>query len=487
MRFRLIFSILGSMTVLGGLMMIIPSLTDWFYGNKDSASIFALSSALTVAVGLIVLLLTDTRHVPLRTKEMFVTTTAIWLTFILFSSFPLYFLKIDLTFIDALFEATSGLTGTGATVIPDLDKLSHGALLWRSLMHWMGGIGILVVAILILPALQIGGMQLFNIEVSGESDRDTPTTAKNVMGICSYFVFLTVLATVCLWLAGMDMFDAVNHAMSVIATGGFSTHNESIAYYNSPTIEWILSFFMFISGLPLMLGILLFRRHFEAIRNNEQIRWFCWFVFCVMLFLIFARWYQTSFNNDQLSGILRTTIFDVLSIVTSTGFVIDNYTSWGAYASVIFLMLMFIGACTGSTSGGIKVFRFAVLMKTIRVKLRSAARPQGVFIPRYGKKPITEEVMSGVLVFMGLYALSLIGSMLLLSLYNLDLVTVFSGAVSMLSNIGPALGNMIGPDKTFALLPQGVKLIMTFLMILGRLEFVAVYILMVPFFWKKNI
>lgn len=487
MRFRLIFSILGSMTVIGGLMMVIPALVDWFYGDNDSASIFALSSVLTIAGGGIILLLTDTRHVPLRTKEMFVTTTLIWFSFVLFSAFPLYFLKIDLTFIDALFEAASGYTTTGATVIPDLDKVSRGTLLWRSLMHWMGGIGILVVAILILPTLQIGGMQLFNIEASGESSKDIPTAAKNIMGICYCFVSLTVMAAFSLWLAGMDVFDSINHAMSAISTGGFSTHNESIAYYNSPAIEWILSFFMFIAGMPLMLGILLFRRHFEAIKNNEQIKWFCWFVFSVVLFLISIRWYQSSFNNAQLSGIIRTTIFDVVSIVTSTGFVVDNYTTWGSYAPVVFLMLMVVGGCTGSTSGGIKVFRFAILIKTIRSKLKSAARPQGVFIPRYGNKPVTDEVMSGVFVLMGLYSLSVIVGVLLLSLYNLDLVTILSGVITTLSNIGPGLGNVIGPDQTFSLLPQGVKLIMTFLMILGRLEFVAVYILMVPFFWKKNI
>ena len=487
MRFRLIFSLVGFMTVLGGFTMMFPCFLDWLDGNSASAGVFALSAALTVASGLIVWLLTDTKSAPLRTKEMFLTTSLIWISFVFFSALPLYLLKLDISFAGALFEASSGLTTTGATVLTNLDNLSKGVLFWRSLMHWMGGIGILVVAIMILPTLHIGGMQLFNIETSGESNRDSPTTIQNVSGVIGYFVFLTVVAFISLRLAGMDMFDAVNHAMSVVATGGFSTHDDSIAYFNSPIIEWILAFFMFVGGFPLMLGILIFHRHFNQIRNNEQIKVYCLFCFGVVFSLIFIRWYQVSFDNNQLSQILRTTIFDALSIMTSTGFVIDDYENWGAYSTVVFLLLMFVGGCTASTTGGIKIFRYTILFKTIHSKLKSAARPYGVFIPRYGNKAVTEDVMSGVLVFFGLYALCVALGTLILSFYGLDLITCLSGTVSMLSNMGPGLGDVIGPDKTFAALPEGVKAICAFLMIIGRLEFVAVFVLMMPFFWKKNI
>ena len=297
MRFRLIFSLVGFMTVLGGFTMMFPCFLDWLDGNTGSAGVFALSAALTVASGLVVWLLTDTKPVPLRTKEMFLTTSLIWISFVFFSALPLYLLKLDISFAGALFEASSGLTTTGATVLTNLDSLSKGVLFWRSLMHWMGGIGILVVAIMILPTLHIGGMQLFNIETSGESNRDSPTTIQNVSGVIGYFVFLTVVAFICLWVAGMDLFDAVNHAMSVVATGGFSTHDNSIAYFNSPTIEWILAFFMFVGGFPLMLGILIFHRHFNQIRNNEQIKVYCLFCFGVVFSLIFIRWYQVAFDN----------------------------------------------------------------------------------------------------------------------------------------------------------------------------------------------
>ncbi len=487
MRFRLIFSIIGFMTVIGGLVMLLPAAVDWFWDFHQSAAVFALTSALTVAVGTILLLLTDVHHVPLRTKEMFIVTTLVWAAFVLFSALPFCFLGLNMSFVDALFEATSGLTTTGATVIADLSRLSPGTLFWRSLMHWMGGIGILVVAILILPTLQIGGMQLFNIEMSGESDRDMPTMSKNILGIFIFFVFLTLLAVISLYAGGMDWFDAVNHAMSVVATGGFSTHNESIAYFNSPVIDWILIFFMFIGGLPLAIGWLLITRNFSAIRDNEQIKNFCFLCIGLVLFIAAVRWHQAAFDNHALSEVLRSTAFSVVSIVSTTGFVTVNYESWGSYATMIFFFLLLSGACTGSTSGGIKIFRYTILFKTIRAKLKSAARPNGVFIPRYGNKPVTEDIVTGVLVFMGLYAVCASVGAVLLSLFGLDLITSLSGAVSSLSNMGPALGKLIGPDQTFALLPEGAKLVMTLLMIIGRLEFVAVFVLLVPFFWKRNI
>ena len=400
---------------------------------------------------------------------------------------PYFFSVYQLGFVKSLFESVSGLTTTGATIFTNLDELPSGLLLWRSLTHWMGGLGILVVAILILPTLRIGGMQLFNIEVSGESDRDAPTIFQNVFGILIYFFFLTLFAAICLKLAGMSLFDAVNHAMSVVATGGFSTHDASIAYFNSPLIEWVLIMFMFWGGFPLMMAIYLFHNRWDIIRKNEQIKlYFYMFIFGVLV-LSFLRWMTVSFDNNELSQILRTTIFAVASILTSTGFTVDNYQLWGAFSVAFFMFLMMPGGCTGSTCGGIKIFRISILFKIIRVKLKSIARPHGIFVPRYGDNPVAEDVVFGVLTFLGLYLICLLAGTIALSFCELDFVTSFSGAISALSNIGPALGNEIGPDKTFAFLPSNALLILSFLMLLGRLEFVAVLILFFPFFWKKNI
>lgn len=487
MRWQPIFSIIGFMIVLCGFMMMLPATIDFFNKDYDTTIIFSITAALTVAAGSIFLLATNQIQTPLKTKEMFLTTTLIWCFYSFFCALPYFFSHPQLGFAKALFESVSGLTTTGATIFNDLEKLTDGTLFWRSLTHWMGGLGILVVAILILPTLRLGGMQLFNIEVSGESNRDAPTVFQNVSGILIYFSFLTIVSAICLKLAGMNTFDAINHAMSVTATGGFSTHNESIAYFNSPLIEWILILFMFWGGLPLMIGIYLFHNHFDAIRKNEQIKLYCYLFVGVAIGLSFLRWADTLFNNDSLSNILRTTIFTITSLLTTTGFTIDNYQNWGSYAVAFFMFFTLFGACTGSTAGGLKLFRISILTKVLHSKLKSIARPHGIFVPRYGNTPISEDVVFGVIMYVGLYLTSLIFGTIALAFCGLDFVTCFSGTISALSNIGPALGNVIGPDQTFAFLPANALYILSFLMLLGRLEFVAILILFFPFFWKKNI
>lgn len=487
MRFKLIFSIVSYVIMLGGFMMMFPAAADWLDGDGQSASIFALLAALTCSVGLIGWMLADMKPTPLKTKEMFLTTAMIWFSFSVVCALPIYFSPIEISFVDAFFESSSGLTTTGSTIFTNLESLPKGLLLWRSMTQWMGGLGILVLAILVLPVLQIGGMQLFNIEASGESNRDMPMIAQNISGILMYFVIITSLCGICLWLAGMSAFDALNHAMATTSTGGFSTHDLSIGYFKSPIIEWIITFFMFVGGLPLMMGLLIFQRHFETIRNNEQIKLYFWFTLGIILFVAGIRWHDAAFDNTQLSDILRTTAFDIVSVMTSTGFIVDNYERWGGYATMLFFLIMLTGGCTGSTAGGIKMFRFSILFKTIYAQLKKAIQPHGVFVARYGNKPITDNIVNSVLVFLGLYAFSAVVGSLMLSLCGLDFVTASSGAITALSNIGPALGSVIGPDKTFAALSDTAKTILAFLMIIGRLEFIAVFVLTIPFFWKKNI
>ena len=377
MKWQSIFSIIGFMVVVCGFMMLFPAGLDYIDGNVKSAKIFSVTAALTVAAGSVLLLSTERNQSVLKTKEMFVTTTLIWVFYIFFCSLPYFFSFYGLGFARSIFESVSGLTTTGATIFSNLDSLPEGVLLWRSLTHWMGGLGILVVAILILPTLRTGGMQLFNIEVSGESNRDAPTIFQNVFSILIYFFVFTVVAVICLKLAGMNWFDAVNHAMSVVATGGFSTHDSSIAYFHSPLIEWVLSLFMLCVGLPLLFRIDLFHGSLETIRKNDQIRLYFFSFIGFVLFMGTLRWVAVSFNNDSLENILRTTVFSVASILTSTGFTLDNYQLWGSWAMAFFMVLMLPGGCTGSTTGGIKMFRLYVLFKIIHAKLKSTARQNG--------------------------------------------------------------------------------------------------------------
>ncbi len=485
MRFRLVFSIVGMMIIVAGMTMLLPAVVDLIYHNKQSASLFAVTAAVVVGVGCVVRLLAGWEKASLRPREMYFTTVLIWVSFALCGALPYYFSGLCLTFTNAFFESISGLTTTGATVLTGLDTLPAGILFWRSLTQWLGGVGILVFAILVLPMLRIGGMQLFNIEAPGETGRESPTVFQNMRGIIVYFVGITVLCAGCLWGAGMSKFDAVNHAMTTVATGGFSTHDLSIAYFQSPLIEWIIMAFMTVGGLPLVLGLYIVHRRWDLIRANEQIGLFFKLLLTGSVLIAFLRLAQQSFGGD-VETIFRTSLFAVIATVTSTGFVADNFSLWGAFAVTFFLFLMGTGACTGSTSGGVKMFRYSVLFKTIHVKLRSHIQPYGVFVPRYGNRSVTEDVSAGVLVFLGLYILSMVVGTLALSLCNLDFMTSLSGTLSALSNVGPGLGPLIGPEKTFVLVPDAGKWILTFLMLLGRLEFVALLILFFPFVWKKN-
>ena len=486
MRFRLVASIVSMMIMLCGISMGIPAVVDFLAGERAAAERFALAAGITVAAGLLVRLMAGSGREPLRVKEMFLCTTLIWLFFALFSAVPFFVSAYGISWTDAVFESMSGLTTTGATVLSGLDEMTPGILLWRAMTQWMGGVGIIIVAILILPALRIGGMQFFNTESSAQSERDLPTVAKNMRAILVYFVGLSVVCAGCLWLAGMGGFDAVCHAMTAISTGGFSTHDLSVAYFNNAAIEWILTFFMLMAGMPLMLGLLLVRRQWQSIRNNIQIWFYLRFVGMVIVLLTAVRWIASAADLSVIGQLLRESAFSVISVVTTTGFVASDYQEWGAFAVALFMFLLASGACTGSTSGGIKMFRFSILRQTIGVRLKNLIQPHGVFVARYGDRPIADDVLISVLVFLGFFAGTVMAVTLALSLVGLDFMTAFSGALTGIANVGPGLGTMIGPDQTFAALPSAAKWILVVAMMVGRLEFATVFVLFFPFLWRRN-
>ena len=476
MRFSRIFAIISLMLMGCGLLMLVPAIVDTVT-QHNFINPFTLAALFTMLMGLFVFLCCPKEQLPLHPKEMFLTTTLMWLLYATFSAIPYYLPPHAMTLADAFFEAMSGLTGTGATILTDLENETAGTLLWRSMSQWLGGIGIIVVALIILPKLQIGGMQLFSTESSALSERINPTIRQSIRDIFIYFILLSILCGLCLFLAGMSPFDAINHAMATISTGGFSTHDQSIAYFNSPAIEWTMIVFMIMGGLPLVLGPHIFFKRWDLIKNNVQIITFFKFVFLACLFLIPV----VGFSQ------IRTIIFQVVSIITSSGFVTATYTTWGTFATAMFLFLMACGACTGSTSGAIKMFRFSIITRIISTKMRSLIKPYAVFIPRYGTKIIDAEIASSVLFFLSLFFITFICATLALSALGLDLITAFSGALSCISNVGPAIGNIIGPDQTYASLPDAVKWILSFVMLAGRLEFTSLIALFLPFLWRKNV
>ncbi len=475
MRFSRIFSINALMLMGCGFLMLVPALVDAF-SQKNILNPFALSASFTLLSGLLMYLLCPKEQTPLRPKEMFLTTTLMWLFYAAFSALPFYLPPHAMSLADAFFESMSGLTSTGATILTDLEHESMGTLLWRSMSQWLGGVGIIVVALIVLPTLQIGGMQLFATESTMLSERISPTMRQSIRDILIYFMGLTALCGVCLFISGMNLFDSINHAMTTIATGGFSTHDNSIAYFNSAAIEWVIIVFMILGGLPLVLGPHLFYKRWSAIKNNVQIATFFKAIVLATVVLVPV----VGLEN------LRLILFQVVSIITTTGFVATSHAAWGAFAVTLFLFLTASGACTGSTTGGIKMFRFAIIGQILSTKMKSLIKPFAVFIPRYGNQVINTEIASGVLFFLSLFFITFMLSTLALTALGVDYVTAFSGSLSAVANVGPALGDVIGPDKNYATLPDGAKWILSFVMLAGRLEFTSIVVLFLPFLWRKN-
>lgn len=484
MRFRFVFSIVALMCVFLGLSQLAPVAVDLYFHNTHSALLFLSSCIFTCSISaLCYWSLRPKEEQPLRAKEMFLTTTLIWVFFALWGALPIYLSVPNLSITDAFFESMSGLTTTGATILSGLDRLSRGLLMWRAMTQWLGGIGVVLIAVTILPTLRIGGMQFFTTEFSGDAIRQTPTVLQTMRLILAVFISLTVICMFFLKSAGMNWFDALAHAMTTISTGGFSTHDASIAFYENPHIEWVLIAFMFLAGLPLVVWIQFFRRQFYLIRQNAQIKTYIRFVLVALVVLLLGRWvYGTLITQTAI----RSSLFNLLSVMTTTGFVSENYDLWGNFSVLFFLFLMSVGACAGSTSGGIKMFRFAIMGREMSARLKASVQPHAVIVPRYGNKAINQDVSSAVLFFLGIYLLAICLGSLALSLTGLDVITSFSGALTALANVGPGLGNFIGPDTTFASLPSIAKIILSLLMLLGRLEFITVLVLFLPFLWRRS-
>ena len=374
----------------------------------------------------------------------------------------------------------SGLTTMGATVIKDLSVQPRGILLWRAMLQWFGGVGIIVIALGILPLLRIGGMQLYATESSDTSDKTLPKTSQVIGMIMIIYTILTALCTLLLYLSELNMFESLTFSMATIPTGGFAPRNSS-AIELSALSQWILIAFMFISGMPLLVAYFLFKKNWQ--HDDMQIRtYFYFFLFCVLILSV----YLILNCNLSLSDSLRYSAFNFISVVTSSGFVNSDIESWGNFAIMFFTFLLPIGACSGSTSGGIKIFRLNIMYLSSMQYLRRKILPHGIFIAKYNGKPLTEEISSGVFVFMVIFLLSFLTSVLLLSLIGLDFITAISASLSSLGNTGVAFGPIIGSQGSFANLPLFAKWILSVNMMLGRLEYMTVFVLLLPLAWRKE-
>ena len=461
--------------------MLIPFFVQWIYDENDNA--FLLSSIITAFIGTLLILANLDENKKLNIQQAFLLTVLSWLSIAIFGCLPFLFSKLNLSFVDAFFESMSGITTTGSTVIDDLNNAPKSILMWRAITQWFGGIGIIVMAITVLPLLKVGGMQLFRMESSDKAEKILPKTREVTLTISAIYICLTFICGMAYWLFGMNVFDSIAHSMTTIATGGFSTYNESIGYFNNPKIEIISTIFIISGSIPFIAYLKFIKGNKKIFTEDVQIKGLIYILFISVL-LIFL---YLLFTNREFSFAdnLRISSFNVVSILSGTGYVTSDFSLWGKFPLVFFMFLMFVGGCAGSTTCGIKIFRFQILGIFILNQIKKLVYPRGVFNMKYNNAKINNDFIYSIMTFVFLYFFIFFIMAALLSLDGLDFVSSISGSATAISNVGPGLGGIIGPNGNFYSLPVFSKLILSLGMLLGRLELFAVLVLFFPAFWKN--
>jgi trk system potassium uptake protein TrkH len=478
--FRPILFVMGVLLSVLAVAMAIPAAVDAASGHADW-QVFAAAGAVTLFVGICLVLTMRSGWGPFSVRQGFLLVTMAWVVIALFGALPFAFAGLQLSPTDALFEAMSGVTTTGATVIVGLDAAPPGILLWRAILQWLGGIGIIVMAVAVLPVLRVGGMQLFRVEAF-ETDKILPRAAQLAAEISIAYLTLTLLAAILFWSLGMNGFDAVAHAMTSIATGGYSTRDASVGHFDSAAIDYAVSLVMVMGSIPFVLYLRVVRGKPLSLLRDSQVRWML--ITLAGAILVLAVWLVEG-GQFEVAEALRYTTFNVISVMTGTGFATTAFDLWGGFAMVVFFILMFVGGCAGSTTCGIKIFRFQVLAATAGTQLRRLMQPHGVFIAYYHGKPVPEQVSLSVTSFFFLFIGAFGALAAALGLVGLDFVTAVSGAASAIANVGPGLGPIIGPAGTYESLPDAAKWLLCAGMLLGRLELFTVLVLFMPHFWRS--
>ncbi len=477
---NLIVFILGHLLCGLGAAMLVPAFVDAAADNPDWQA-FVWAGAVTAFLGGSMILASKGEHRPLSRSQGFILTFLAWSIIAAFGALPFLFAELPISIVGAYFEAMSGLTTTGSTVLTGLDNAPPGILLWRSMLQWLGGIGIVVMAIALLPFLRVGGMQLFQMESSDKSDKVMPQIKRITLFMCQVYLLMTMLCALLLWVAGMSGFEAINHAMTTLSTGGYSTSDDSIGHFKNPAIEWIVVVFMILGSLPFILFLKTVLGDRWALVRDPQVQGLV--VVIAGSSVAIALWLSRA-TGVPFADAIRQTAFNITSVVTTTGFASVDYGTWGPMVTGAFFLLTFVGGCTGSTSGGIKVFRFQILVLALRVYALRLFHPHRAFTPSFGGRAVTFDIMHAVVLFLAVYLVSVGIIGFALAAMGLDFVTAFSGAATALGNVGPGLGATIGPAGNFATLPEGAKGLLTFAMLLGRLELFTVLVLLSPDFWR---
>ncbi len=481
-NFKVILNVLGILLLALSALMLFPFIAD-IIKNNNTWMAFLISIGVTVSSGVTLILSTrDEVNKKLIMQDAFLLTTLSWIFICLFGSLPFYISDINFSLTDSIFESMSGVTTTGSTIIQDVESMPHGILIWRALLQWLGGVGIIVMAVSILPVLQVGGMQVFRTESSDTTEKILPKTTQIASAVIIIYLVLTLICLIFYWIFGMNLFDAFIHSMTTIATGGFSSKNDSLASFNINSLEYVSCLFMVISSLPILIYLEVWKGKFKKLLNDTQITTFLYLILASSLLVIFYLWFNDIKNIEES---IRHGLFNVISIITGTGYTTDNYNLWGPFPIYLLFFGMFIGGCAGSTTCGIKIFRFQILFETLKYQIQKLLHPHGVFVPHYNHKKLENEVITSVMGFFFVFILSFIVITLLLSTTELDFVTSLSAAATSLANVGPGLGSTIGPESNFAEISISAKWILIFSMLLGRLELLTVLVIFLPAFWKN--
>nr|WP_083871111.1 TrkH family potassium uptake protein [Marinobacter santoriniensis] len=452
------------------------------FGETSDWLAFVKSASVCFVIGVVALSVSGRRKHALKQRQMFMLTVSAWVIIPLFSSLPLLLSGMNLTITDAFFESISGVTTTGSTVLTGLDSMPDDILLWRSLMQWMGGIGIIGMAVAILPFLRIGGMRLFATESSEWSEKVVPRTNSLARSLVGVYLGITLACLLSYWLLGMTLFEALNHALTTVSTGGYSTSDSSMGQFESLGILLVATVFMAIGGMPFFLFVRFIHGQRQPLFRDQQVRFFLVLLVAVAAMLTVYR--VVNDHADPFFTFIHA-LFNVTSVVTTTGFASTDYSMWGPFAVVIFLFITFVGGCSGSTAGGMKIFRFQLSMLLLREQVRRLLHPHAVFARNYNGRVIGDDIVASSVAFSFIFLATLAVVTAMLGALGLDLVTSFSGAVTALTNVGPGLGDIIGPAGNFQSLPDAAKWVLMATMILGRLELLSVFVMLSPDFWRS--
>jgi len=480
-NYKTVFFATGILLIILGLFMLIPFFVQFIYEEINNS--FLTSACVTAFIGILLILTNLEENRKLNLQQAFLLTALSWLSIAIFGCLPFLFSDLDLSLVDSFFESMSGITTTGSTIITNLENAPKSILIWRAILQWLGGIGVIVMAITILPLLNVGGMQLFRMEGGESTEKILPKTRELTLVLSIIYLALTFSCGAAYLSVGMNLFDSIAHSMTTIATGGFSTYSDSIGYFKNPNIEIVSICFIILGSIPFITYLKFVKGNKKIFFRDSQIKGLVYILLIaaalMFLYLILNNTEYTLLEN------LRISVFNVVSIISGTGYVTSDFSLWGKFPLVFFLFLMFIGGCAGSTTCGIKIFRFQILGVFMLNQIKKLIYPRGIFSMKYNDEKISNTFIYSIITFIFLYFFIFFILVTLLSLNGLDFVTALSGAASAISNVGPGLGDTIGPNGNYSSLPSFSKLILTLGMLLGRLELFAVLILFFPSFWKN--